>query len=86
MVNELSETFESRDDKPAAIDRHAERVAWLNEHRAEVLEWLGLAGEDPALWVVEGLMVLDIELMSAHLVDTPLPVITYRELRNELAE
>jgi len=84
LANELAETFQSRDGKPAAIDRHVERIAWLREHLAEVLDRLGLGDEDPALWTVEGLMVLDIELMSPHLIDPPLTVITYRDLREEL--
>jgi hypothetical protein len=32
------------------------------------------------------LVVLDIELMSPYLIDAPMPVITYRELRAELGE
>lgn len=86
LANELAETFESSGDKQAAIDRHAERVEWLRKHLAEVLTWIGLGDEDPALWSVEGLMVLDIELMSPYLIDPPLSVITYRELRERLGE
>jgi hypothetical protein len=84
LSNELADTFQSSGDGEAAIDRHVERVGWLREHLAEVLDWLGLGDEDPALWAVEGLMVLDIELMSPYLIDPPLPVITYHELREEL--
>ena len=84
LNNELAETFLSHDGKQAAIDRHLERIAWLREHLAEVLDWLGLGDEDTAAWTVDGLMVLDIELMSPYLIDPPLPVITYRDLREEL--
>lgn len=86
LSNELAETFQSSDGHQAAIDRHAERVDWLREHLADVLDWLGLGDEDPTAWTVEGLLVLDIELMSSYLVDPPLPVITYRELREELGD
>jgi len=84
LDNELAATFQSRADHQAAIDRHVERVDWLREHLADVLGWLGLDDEDPALWTVDGLVVLDIELMSPHLTDPPFPVVTYRELRAEL--
>jgi len=84
LANELAATFQSTDEHQAAIDRHVERVEWLREHLAEVLSWLGLDDEDPALWTVEGLVVLDIELMSPYLTDPPFPVVTYRELRAEL--
>ncbi len=86
LSNELAETFQSTNDHQAAIDRHVERVDWLREHLTEVLDWLGLGTEESGVWNVEGLMVLDIELMSPYLVDPPLPVITYRELREELGE
>jgi hypothetical protein len=85
LANELVETFQSRGGHQAAIDRHVERVDWLRDHLADVLNWLGLGSDNPALWTVEGLFVLDIELMSPHLIHAPLPVLTYRELRAELA-
>jgi hypothetical protein len=84
LSNELAETFQSSADRQAAVDRHVERVDWLRGHLAEVLAWLGLDEEDPALWAVEGVVVLDIELMSPYLTDPPFPVITYRQLHAEL--
>jgi hypothetical protein len=84
LDNELAATFQSRPDRQAAIDRHVERVDWLRDHLGDVLAWLGLGDEDPTLWTVDGLVVLDIELMSPHLTDPPFPVVTYRELRAEL--
>ncbi|MGH3070797.1 MAG: hypothetical protein ACRDNB_00840 [Gaiellaceae bacterium] len=84
LSNELDETFRSSDTKQAAIDRHVERVAWLRDHLREVLDWLGLGAEEPTAWTVEGLVVLDIEMMGPYLTDPPLRVITYRELRDEL--
>jgi hypothetical protein len=84
LANELAETFQSSRDHQAAVDRHVERVGWLREHLGDVLAWLGLRDEDPALWTVEGLVVLDIELMSPYLTDPPFPVVTYRDLRAEL--
>jgi hypothetical protein len=86
LANELAQTFQSHEGRPAAIDRHIERVEWLREHLADVLAWLGLPDEDPGAWSLEGLLVLDIELMSPYLIDPPLPVMTYRELRAELGE
>lgn len=85
LANELAETFESSATHQAAIDRHVERVRWLRDHLPDVLAWLDI-DDEPILWTVEGLMVLDIELMSPHLIDPPLPVITYRELRSELGD
>jgi hypothetical protein len=84
LDNELAATFQSRPDRQAANDRHVERVDWLRDHLGDVLAWLGLGDEDPTLWTVDGLVVLDIELMSPHLTDPPFPVVTYRELRAEL--
>jgi hypothetical protein len=86
LANELAEIFQSSGGEQAAIDRHVERVGWLRAHVADVLEWLGLGDEDPTLWSVDGLIVVDIELMSPYLIDPPLPVITYRDLRDELCD
>jgi hypothetical protein len=34
-----------------------------------VLDWLGREQENPALWTVDDLVVLDLELMSPYLTD-----------------
>jgi hypothetical protein len=85
LSNELKETFQARDDRQAAIARHVERVQWLRDHLGDVLKWLGI-DDNPAAWEVEGLIVIDIELMSPYLVDLPFPVLTYRALQNQLRE
>jgi hypothetical protein len=82
LSNELEETFQSRDSRAAAVDRHVERVEWLREHLAYVLDWLGI-DDDPKAWTVEGLIVIDIELMSPYLVDLPFQVVTYRAVEVE---
>lgn len=84
LDNELQETFKAPEGRrPAAIERHVERVEWLRDHIEAVLEWLGV-DDDATLWEVEGLVVVDFEMMSPYLVDLPLPVRSYRGLRDEL--
>lgn len=81
LANELAETFQSSDSCSAAIDRHVERVDWLRDHVGELLEWLELDREDPEQWTVDGTVVLEIERI---LDDSPLPVVTFRDLEREL--
>jgi hypothetical protein len=50
---------------------------------ADVLAWLGLAGEDADNWRVEGSIVVDEPLMSPYVREVPLPVETYDKLAEE---
>jgi hypothetical protein len=82
LANELNETFQIGGARPSALDRHMKRVQWLRDHVNEVLSWLGL--DSGRRWKVEGLLVTDTELMSAHLRRTPIPVVSFTTLRRRL--
>ncbi|WP_224248958.1 hypothetical protein [Hyalangium gracile] len=80
---ELESTFHARGDRPAAIDRHMERVEWLRKHREAVLALFGLPAAKGKKWKVQGVVVLDKELISPLLVHLPMPVLSLRQLQSE---
>jgi hypothetical protein len=84
IARELKRTFKSDGAKSAAIDRHVERVAWLEAHRADVVTWLGLDWSD--VWTVRGSIVVDAEVTAPFLGDLPMPVFGFWQLADALAE
>jgi hypothetical protein len=85
IAREMKRTFKSEGSKAAAIDRHAERAAWLCEHLAEVLVWLKLPHAKAGDWRVEPSIVVDAEVPAAFLEDLPMRVMDAAALTDELA-
>ncbi|HEY4277606.1 MAG TPA: hypothetical protein VGM91_05270 [Conexibacter sp.] len=85
IARELKRTFESDGSDVAAIEKHAERAAWLERHLAAVLAWLGLDGEDARAWRVEPSIVVDEEVPAAFVADLPMRTVDFAMLADELA-
>jgi len=85
IARELRRTFKTEGSKPAAMDTHAERAAWLTRHRAEVLEWLGLDAAASETWRVEPSIVVNTEVTAPFLEDLPMRVLDAALLADELA-
>lgn len=83
VVRELRRTFKSEAGKTAAIDRHAERAAWLRRHLRETLAWLRVSGH-PEGWRVEPSIVVDTEVPSAFIEELPMRVVDAVTLADEL--
>jgi hypothetical protein len=83
VVRELRRTFKSEEGKTAAIDRHAERAAWLRRHLPETLAWLRVSGHADT-WRVEPSIVVDTEVPSAFLAELPMRVVDAMTLADEL--
>ncbi len=81
LGNELAETFGVPGSPPADLDRHLERTEWLRQHLRQTIAWLGLDPADADSWEISPLLVIRQQLMGAYIAETPIPVITYRELR-----
>jgi hypothetical protein len=52
---------------------HIQRVQWLRTHMTETLGEFGI--DSPKGWRVEPLIVLEADLLAAHLHDSPIPII-----------
>jgi hypothetical protein len=86
LTNELAELFGSADGRQGAVQRHLERVAWLRDHLAATLEWLGLPPDNLQRWTVQPVVVLERELLSPFLARQPVQILAYREMRERLEE
>ena len=80
----LEMTFETRGSKPAAVDRHLERIAWLRKTIRLILGYFGLPLSSAKRWRVKLLIVVDQELMSPYIAGSSVPVWSFRELREKL--
>jgi len=75
VANELRDLY-GEDGRPGHIGKHTRLVQWLDEHRGQVTEELGLGGD----WRMEGLFVVDDDLYGPYFRQTPVPVIPLRRL------
>ena len=60
-----------------------QRIAWVNQHKDAVLRHYGLPG--PARrWKVHGRIVVDVEVMSPYITDSPVEAMSFSALEREL--
>jgi hypothetical protein len=76
VANELRDLY-GEDGRPGHIGKHTRLVQWLDEHRGQVTEELGLEGD----WRIEGLFVVDDDLYGPYFRQAPVPVIPLRRLQ-----
>jgi hypothetical protein len=81
--NELERTFTVGGKKRSATDKHLDRIAWVDGNLDDVLDWLGLPG-DQSEWRVIGGFVVDTELLSPYVYECPLPVTPLDRLISDL--
>lgn len=79
LDRQLEEIFATRGGRLARAAVHVERTDYLRAHVAELLTDLGIV-DDGRAWTVEPLMVTSRELLTHHLIEAPIPVISFREL------
>jgi len=80
---DLEELFISTDRSRCSQEKHLRRIAWLSEHQAEVVPWMG--GPAGCNWQVAGAFVFSLTLISPVLGHARLPVVSFRDLRNGAA-
>jgi hypothetical protein len=70
LKNEIDYTFAQGRAKKSKLEIHLERIAWISEHLAAVIEWLGGDAAAAGDWTVDGRLITDIEVLartsSAH--------------------
>lgn len=88
LADELATHFQTGDDarRPAAMDRHKERLEWLRQHLEDVLSEFSFDPGETGSWNVDGLFVTDDPVPSAYVIRPELPIISYRELEAALAK
>lgn len=80
IANELAEL--AKGDR-SIVSKHGKRVAWLRKHLDLVLDHESLPNRGK--WNVEGVIIVDEELISRFLVRLPMKVVTIAELEKLLA-
>jgi len=78
MANELTNLFHGQNSKKSVVEYHQRRVDWICKHLDEVLAWLGI--DHTGEWKVEPLIVVDQELFTPFLRQSPIPVVSFAEL------
>jgi hypothetical protein len=84
VARERDELFGDATGSDGKLARHLERTAWLHSHFGDVLAELGT--ENTGDWTVQPLIVLDVDLISVHLVSSPIKIATRETLFNVLRE
>lgn len=77
VASELSEHFDA--EQGVTTSKHAERVAWLEEHRAEALRELGVDGSRER-WQVKGMFVTGERVMAPYITDVRFPIVAADDL------
>lgn len=83
LSGEIVNLFHGTDDKKSILELHGQRVQWVREHLTAVLDWLGV--NDGRRWKVEPLIVVDRELFTPYLRNSPIPIVPLEEIRRTLA-
>ena len=74
LAVERDKLFRGQGGGPSAIEKHLRRVAWVREHLDAVVAWLNLGAAIG--WEVEGMVVLDQELLTPYLENLPTTIVT----------
>lgn len=77
VAGELAEHFSS--ESGTSTSKHAERIAWLEAHRAEALSELGLDGPSER-WQVRGLFVTGHPVMAPYIKDLHYEIVAVDDL------
>ena len=80
MQNQLTTLFKGDCKSESTVLKHMKRVRWLEEHLADVLNFLGV--EICEGWIVKPILVSGTELFTPYLVGSPFPVVGIEELRD----
>jgi hypothetical protein len=81
MDNEITNLFRGRGRRKSYIEKHQNRVRWIQDHINEVLAWLGVPNAKK--WRVDPLVVVDQELFTPFLQSSPIRVVSYQQLAEE---
>lgn len=80
MENQLRATFDISGPKASDATRHLERVEWVRANLASVLDRYRVQCRRLSDWTVEGMFVVDQDLMTPYLANLPIKVISLRQL------
>ena len=71
-------------DNDSAVSHHTERITWLRDHIAELLDWLSIVDSHRS-WRIEGMIVVSRHLLAPHFSESPIPIVAFDELLDHWA-
>ncbi len=80
--SELMKLFKGKSGKPSAIEKHWNRLKWVQQNAEAVLEYMGC--NDGGTWKAEALFVTDSELLTPFLRDSPVRFVPIAEISKAL--
>lgn len=80
MSSEITNLFRGTQDKKPIVQLHQRRTAWVRAHLTELLQWLDIKVTKG--WKVAPLIVVDRELFTPYLENTPIPIVAIEKLRD----
>ncbi|HXM36341.1 MAG TPA: hypothetical protein VN920_14200 [Pyrinomonadaceae bacterium] len=84
MSSELTNLFRGTDQKKPIVALHQRRTDWARQHVSELLEWLDIKVTKG--WKVFPLIVVDRELFTPYLVNSPIPITAVEGLRDFMSK
>lgn len=86
MHSELVELFIGSDGSKPAVQCHQERAEWVSQNLDIVLDWLRIKTVKKGRWAVGPLVVVDQELLTPYLRESPVPIVAFAELEKAILE
>ncbi len=79
VQGELARLLVAQPGKRSAAERHERRASYLRAHLADVVAGLALGNGHG--WMVKALMVVDVELASLYLRQSPIPLMSFEQFK-----
>lgn len=79
---ELDYVFKGSKTEKSTIEKHRARVNWVQDNLASILGTFNLAFTEH--WKVEPLLIFDEAIFSSHIYPSPMKVLSYRQLAEEV--
>ena len=82
LATEVKELLHGSAGERSDIAKHQDIVSWVKKHVPDVVGLFGI--QRTKNWKVASFVVVDQALMTAHLSECPVKVLTISQLKNEL--
>jgi hypothetical protein len=79
LQGEIHKLLVGREDRLSAAERHARRARYICEHITEIVAAFGLGTTSG--WMVEAFIVVDQELATPYLRQSPVPVLSFEQFK-----
>jgi len=82
LKGELDSIFRGTSGEKSTIEKHQLRTKWVQDNLTSILGELGIALNGK--WEIEPLLIVDEAMYSSHIYKSPIKVISYRQLTEEI--